>query len=367
MLFGGSILAVNLTNGMDNMSKRLGADILVVPAGYDKSVQDILLTGHPSSFYINGSIQDKIARVNGVKTVSPQLYIATLSATCCSASLQLIGFDPNSDFVIQPWISKRVRSNILNNEIVVGGNVGAKPGDVLKFYGRKYRVVACMDKTGTGLDASVFMNMNTARKVIFNNEKLSSQYANFGKTLISSLSIKVEKSYDINEVASNILKNYGEKGIDVIVSKNMLSSISNNLHTFLLFIDALIIVFWLLAIIVLTTVFAVILNERKREISILRSIGATRKKISRIILCESSLISLIGSLVGIFFACLILFPFNAFISTSLKLPYLLPSFLEILVFLLASFLISFSVGPIASIFAAFKIGKSETYTMMQED
>lgn len=361
-MFSAAILTSSLKNGMDSMSKRLGADILVAPSGYDKSMQDVLLGGEPSTFYLDSTYKDKLSKIEGVKAVSPQLYIATLSASCCSYPLQLIGFDPKSDFVIQPWISQRIHNKILNGEIVVGSNVGAYAGDFLKFFGHQYKVKARMDKTGTGYDSSVFMNMTTAQKI---GTKIGDQNSK-NSHLVSSILIKVKQGYSINDVGSNILKTYGKKGIDVIVSKNMMNSISLNLNSLLFLIYILIFLFWILTLGVLTIVFTVTLNERKRELSILRSIGATRKKIVSMILCESSLISFIGSFIGIFFGCLFLFPFNTFITTSLKMPYLLPSGGMIMLLLFISFFLSFAAGPIASVYSAIKIGKLETYIMLQE-
>ncbi len=45
VLFGGTMLSKNLENGMNNLSKRLGADILAVPYGYEANIQSALLRG----------------------------------------------------------------------------------------------------------------------------------------------------------------------------------------------------------------------------------------------------------------------------------------------------------------------------------
>ena len=38
-LFGGTVLSKSMENGMDNLSKRMGADILAVPYGYEADIQ----------------------------------------------------------------------------------------------------------------------------------------------------------------------------------------------------------------------------------------------------------------------------------------------------------------------------------------
>lgn len=374
VLFGGSILVISLENGIDSMAKRLGADILVVPNGYDQNIQGALLRGEPSSFYMDDKIIDRVARVNGVKEISPQLYIASLSADCCSLPTQLIGFDPQTDFAIYPWVTKRIHGDIHDGEIVIGKNVGAGVGDVLKFFNREYRVVARLDSTGMGFDTSIFMNMATARQAI-TDYKTKTMYtspalmdkSSLSINSVSSILVKVKSGYDVSDVASNIREVGRDKGIDTINSKNMISSISGNLNHMLFFICVLAIILLVLTVGVLAIVFMVALNERKREFSTLRVLGATRAKLIKIVLGESMIISLLGAAIGIAFVCLFLFPFTTYINISLKMPYLLPPCGITLILLFISLLISFTSGPIAAIYSAIKIGKSETYTLMRED
>ena len=45
-----------------------------------------------------------IRSLSGVEVATPQYYLTTLSASCCDQKVSIIGFDTESDFVIQPWI-----------------------------------------------------------------------------------------------------------------------------------------------------------------------------------------------------------------------------------------------------------------------
>ena len=96
-LFGGSVLMKNLSLGISGMADRLGADILIVPHGYEKNLEVALLRGEPSSFYLKVDLIDKIKDIQGIDAISPQLFIASLNAGCCSTKVQLIGFDQHSD------------------------------------------------------------------------------------------------------------------------------------------------------------------------------------------------------------------------------------------------------------------------------
>lgn len=366
-LFGGTVLAKNLDNGVQSLSERLGADILAVPYGYEANIQSALLRGEPSTFYFDGAMTGKLAGVEGVEKVSPQIYIATLSAGCCSYPLQLIGFDPGTDFVIQPWLAGTLGHPLADGEIVVGSNINAQPGQKLKFFDRNFTVAARLDKTGMGFDTSVFMNLATARQTARESERIQAHPVAGNGDLISSVMVRIKDGRDVKEVANSILQALAKEGVHVVVTKNMISDISGSLRGISTYIYVLAGVLWAVAAGVLAIVFSVIVNERKREFSVFRVLGAPRSRLAGMILCESALVSLWGTVAGVAAAACVVFPFSTYIASMLGLPYLQPSGGDILAAMALSVLISFAVGPLASSYAAVKIGRSEIYAAMRED
>lgn len=365
-LFTGTILSQSLKNGMNNLSERLGADILAVPYGYEADIQSALLRGEPSTFYFDSSMTEKIGDVKGVSAVSPQLYIATLNSGCCAYPLQLIGFDPATDFVIQPWIAGQLSGSLPDGEIVVGSSINAEVGSKLKFFNQIYRVAARLEKTGMGFDTTVFMNLDTAKQAAESSERLAAHPAAENMNLISSVMVKIDSDYNVKDVANNILQAHALEGVDIVVSKNMISDISGNLNGLTSYIFILAGVLWFLAVVVLMLVFSISLNSRKREFSMFRVLGATKQRLAQLILIESSLITALGALIGLGLAALVLFPFNTCIQSQLKLPYLMPGYDVLLLTALVSFLIAFASGPLACAYGAVKLGKSEVYSTLKE-
>lgn len=366
-LFGGTVLSKSLENGLSNLSKRMGADILAVPYGYEADVQSALLRGEPSTFYFEAAITEKIAGVEGVQNVSPQLYIATLNAGCCSYPIQLIGFEPETDFIIQPWMSNFLDHPLADGEIVIGNSLNAQVGQKLIFFNQTFLIVARLDKTGMGFDTSVFMNLSTAKQMARESERMKAHPVAENADLISSVMVEIKDGYDVKEVANAILQAYAGEGVHVVVAKNMISDISGSLRGLTTYIFTLAGVLWVLAVGVLIIVFAITLNGRKREFSIYRVLGAPRSKLAKLILCESSLISLFGTVGGIIAATLVVFPFSTYISSLLEYPYLQPSYGTLLAVAVVSSLVSFAVGPFASAYSAIKIGRCEIYTAMREN
>ena len=137
-VFGGALTVSGLKSGLNSLEDKLGADIMAVPyeATTRNSFQNMFLQGSTGYYYMDRDFLNKISELEGVKQVSEQYYFVTMSASCCSIPVQIIGFDPKSDFTVQPWIKKSCGRDIGDMEIVVGSDLNAFVGDTLTFYGK---------------------------------------------------------------------------------------------------------------------------------------------------------------------------------------------------------------------------------------
>jgi putative ABC transport system permease protein len=351
---------------MDNLSARLGADILAVPYGYEADMQNALLRGEPSTFYFDESFAEKIAGVDGVATASPQLYIATLNADCCAWPIQIIGFDESTDFVVKPWLSKTFGDKLAEGEIVVGSNINAKPGKKLRFFGKNYTVAAKLDKTGMGFDTSIFMDLESARAAAKDEARARQKPVSAKERQISSVAAKIDDGYDVKTVANNILQSYAIEGVDVVASKSIIADVAGSLRGLSVYIYVLSGALWALAIGVLLLVFSVTLNARKREFSIYRVLGAAKSTLVKIVIAEAAATGLLGTLAGMALAAAAFFPFQGYIRSVISLPFLLPPVGTILLIAALSFLISFASAPLAAFCVAAKLGKSEIDLSMRE-
>ncbi|MDR3354058.1 MAG: ABC transporter permease [Synergistaceae bacterium] len=367
VLFGGSLITCSLINGTDGLAKRLGADILIVPKGYDKMVEGILLRGEPSTFYMSADWIGKISQIEGVRSVSPHLFVASLSAECCSVPIQLIGFDQKTDFIVTPWLRTSLPGELGDDEIVIGGSVSGKVGSELMFFDRGYRIAAKMENTGTGFDSSVFMTMKAARRA-------AGDYVSMGGTFsppeesISSVVVLIEEGFTAVGMTRKINSTfgYGKSGIVVVPTRTIIGSVSGGLRAMTAFTVILVVILWVLSVLVLTIVFSVTLNERKQEFGILRSLGITRKKLIALVFLESGAISFTGAAAGVFLSALLVFPFRTYIQETIGMPYMQPSFEKMLAIAAASLILSFATGPLASLFSSSKMGNSDAYVVIRD-
>ena len=51
-LLTGSIILASLKNGIRCLGERMGADLMIVPLGYEGSTEGILIKGEPGYFYL---------------------------------------------------------------------------------------------------------------------------------------------------------------------------------------------------------------------------------------------------------------------------------------------------------------------------
>lgn len=367
-IFGGSLLVLSLQNGLESYEARLGADIIVVPnqARSHGTVDAILLQGIPGYFYMDESYLEKIAAREGVEAASPQFFLASASAGCCSVAVQIIGFDPETDFSIQPWIHESYSGAVGDGDLIVGSSIEVPSNHKLVFYNNSYDVVAQLDKTGTGLDTAVYANMNTIREMLDASTKLGFHYYDGDpKRAISSVMIKVSNGYGIENVTNDI--NVHVRRVEATQAKSMISGIASGLANVSRVVGVLVGAIWVLSLSILMVAFIMISNERTKEFAVLRVVGASEAMLKRLLLMESALISGVGALCGIASAALVMFPFSGLIKQSLDLPYLLPNTGVTAALLIGSALLSLLAGALTSGFSARRLTKSETGLILRED
>jgi putative ABC transport system permease protein len=102
-------------------------------------------------------------------------------------------------------------------------------------------------------------------------------------------------------------------------------------------------------------------RERKKEMAVLRALGASRAFILRLILAESVTLAVLGALAGIGVAALVLVAFQDFVALNLKIPFIVPSPMAILANAAGALLLSLIISGIASLYPVVMISRSEPY------
>ena len=223
--FGGSMLVTSLRNGLSSLEDRMGADVIVAPkmANSQFDLEEIMVEGVPGSFYMDKSFTQKIAERDGVEKVSPQYFLATVKAGCCSMPVQIIGIDPATDFTIQPWIARSYADELGFLDVVAGCNIAGAPGTEIRFYGIDCRIVAKLDETGTSLDNAVFATGETVQRLIEGSAEqgISVLAENDPASVISTVQVKVANGRNVSDVVDDI--NLHVRGVKAVAARSMMS------------------------------------------------------------------------------------------------------------------------------------------------
>jgi putative ABC transport system permease protein len=368
-LFGGSVIALNLRQGLTAMTRRFGADLMVVPEGAAGKAQSILLRGAANYFYFDAAIAGKVAQTEGIARASPQFFLTSLAEACCDARVQLIAYDPETDFVIQPWMAEKYRRTVEDGQVVAGSRITIRADGAIRLLGHYYPVAARLSTSASGLDTSIFMTMNTMRNLIGRARAegydfLADQEREMSRGAVSAVLAKTSPSAPPARLAQTIARE--NSGVDVVVSQRVFSGIAETLAGLTAYIHLFSVILWVLTLIVLAAVFSGSVHERKKEFAVLRILGATRKKLAAMVLGESALAGFAGGAAGIVLASLAVFPFGTLISERLELPYLDAPIIRVILLALGSLLLSALAGPLASLYSALRISRAETYFTMRE-
>ncbi len=273
-------------------AKKLGADIVLVPAQAIDNAEEFILESKEKTFYMDKFVFDSVADMPEVKAATYQIYLSTLASGCCSiVDGQVVAFDQKSDFVITPWLEKA--KPLQEGEVYVGSYVYEYLGliNTPSLFGKKVKVAGHLKKTGTGLDHGLFMRIEDLNKV---SAAAGGQYQP-GK--ISIIFLKIKDGYDLNAVVGKIQSI--NPTIGIMTRGNIGANIRSALKDILQIFSITIIISSLLAALLAWSTFTAMANERRREVGILRAIGANRGHIMKIFLAEAGIISLIGGIFGV--------------------------------------------------------------------
>lgn len=369
LIFFSSMMSFGLSNGLDSTEKRLGADILVVPKDSESDLSGFLLKGKPSTYYLERSLVEKITNTSGVEKVTTQIDVGTLDAACCTSSIQLIGLDTATDFVVTPWISEVYDiTKLKDDEIIIGNSISGQSGSTLKFFDQNFKVVAKLTRTGMGYDTTTFMNQATARKMAkLRAEKLDEASTIDYHQVVSTILIEVQADTTPFIVAKRLSLNLSDENISVVKSENIIENTSQNLGNILKFIrllTGLIVGFSLLIIVIL---IMIMINERRKEFAIYRMLGMSKKHLLKIVIGELSVLSIFGIIAGITSGSLIFYLFNQLIQQKIETPFLIPTTAQLNQSIMLTIFSILLIMIVSSIYSLIRINRLEVSTLIREE
>jgi putative ABC transport system permease protein len=347
--------------------QRLGADLLVVPLGAQTDIETALLMGKPSHIWMSDDYLRQITAMDGVAATSPQIYLQSLfQAACCSVSETfLVVYDPASDFTITPWLQQKLGRALDVGEVIGGAYIFSPDDDgTIRLYGTTLRLAGNLEPTGTGMDQTIFFTMDTAQKIAANSVTQAVSPLVIPEGKISSILVKLEPGIDVHQVMAPIFLYIPD--VVPIPSPQLFGTFRDQMLGLLGGIMVFMALAWILSAVLIALVFSMSANERRRQMAVLRAMGATRWYILRSLLAEGSLLAVAASTVGSAIGILCIFIFQRYIAGTLKIPFLFPSITSLLGLYLLNLIISLTVVVVATVYPAIRISQTEPALAMRE-
>lgn len=295
-----SLFYTSIQQGVDIGQRRLGADLLIIPNNAGLPPETALFTGVPANFYMPENLKEQVAAISGIKQVSAQFYTQTLDESCCSLGgpYRLIGFDPETDWMVAAMLGEEAARSIGNRDVLIGGNIFAKAGQEIMILDELFTITHVLPPTGTGLDESILMPMTSAKELAKSSPDLQEIWQKEGPpdSLISSLLVITEGGADVEAISAAV----ESLGRYRVVHTLSLFAATKEQFTFVVavvFLCGLLLVGG--SLLQLIARLSAMVWERKSEWGLYRALGASRGHLLRIIAGEGLFLSVGGAVMGL--------------------------------------------------------------------
>jgi putative ABC transport system permease protein len=215
-----------------------------------------------------------------------------------------------------------------------------------------------------GVDNSVFTRFEDAYVMADESELKAVKKLTIPPGMVSAVLVKVDPGTSPAAVAREIQAQI--PGSKTITPNGLLNTVSGQLGAVRRLLNGTTLAVTIVSIPLLAFISAMVAHERRKDVAILRALGATKTYVVRLMLAESFSIAIIGGLIGIGAAAVILVFFQDFIATSLKIPFIIPSPLALLVDGGTALFLCAGIGGIASLYPAILINRSDPYETIRK-
>ncbi|CUH97077.1 hypothetical protein P22_3203 [Propionispora sp. 2/2-37] len=365
LIFAVTLIQYGVTEGLEQARARLGADILVVPSGVAVDPGEILYGGAPANTYMSREIEAKIASIPGIRRTTAQFFSQSLTDECCDTGgpFRLTGFDPETDWLIQPWLKNIGKMQLADNEIIIGTGVNSFPGGVVNILGRPFQVAATLEASGTALDKSILLNMKTAREIAGESPSLAGLWQANGvpEGLVSAVLVETEPDADIAGITAKI------EGLDKVDAFSATET-KRRIYEQFQVITGLLLAAGIMAVItsavqLVSRLYALTL-ERRNEWGLYLALGAAPGRIAGWVMAEAALLCTLGTVAGLA-GGYVLYRWSVnFMAAHQAFPFIYPEpavTLTIAFILLACWLL---LSALAAWFPAYRSGRIEPGLIM---
>ncbi len=297
-VFLGLILTQSMRQEMSLAEARLGADILIYPyAAMSKiSSKTLLMQGTPVQVWKDRSILSRITECKGIRTLSYQIYIMD---TTGDKPIWITGFDPETDFVITAWTDAPAAFELADGEVLAGCKVAADENNTVMLFHKRWTIAARLAETGSELDETVFASFQTMRSLITASKEAgitTYQSVDPDEDFTAAL-VQVNDKSELDSITSWL--NVYIRKIQAVRSEETLADTAVGIRSQLGLIAVIIGAAWAVLLAALGIAQSMMMKERRKELYIWHTVGASRGIVYRVMLQEALIIHASGAIIGV--------------------------------------------------------------------
>jgi putative ABC transport system permease protein len=272
----------------------LGIHMLAVPKGCPYEAASLIIHGGVIPKYLSYADLEQVAKIDGIEVASPML----LHQFYKDGKPHIVyGINIGEQKALKPWwkIEGRYFNDDEPSVMIVGRSLAEKEslkvGQVLEFGPDKVptTVVGILERTGNQDDEFHFLPLSATQRI-------------FGKEgQLTTVAIKVR---DVSRIAEISKKLEEIPDIQVVTMTQVMGTIMNLVGSAQALLFSVIIIALFISAVGIMNTLIMSVNERTREFGMMKAVGASGGDVSRLIIIETLIITLIGCGAGLIVALL---------------------------------------------------------------
>jgi len=282
-----NVLSLGMKEDLQKNLSQYGANVVISPRSehLNLSYGGLSVSGVEYEVKkLNSKVLDTVLETLGSSvTIAPKVIG---SVDVSAKRYMIIGLDFNQELKIKPWwkINGKIPQD---NQVVIGSqlasNLNFQIGDMIDFGQGKYPVVGIMKETGGSEDNGVFTTIKTARVLTGINMEWSLIELN---------------AQDSAKTVSQLAPVLSEANVTEVTQ--LVQGSKESVERFSSFSWSISLAMGLIGALVIIVTLAGNVNDRARELGVLRAIGFRQKHILSLLSREATIVSIGGSILGYF-------------------------------------------------------------------
>ena len=370
-IFTGAVLMRSIETSMAVGFTRLGADMLVIPSGTLTNITAALLTAEPTDLTLDTSVLPRLERLKGVRKAAPQLIFRTDASGYGRGGelIDLIAFDPERDITVQPWLEQHLDRPLRPGDVIMGGRREEPIGSELLLFGRPLTVYGKLGKTAVGThERGLFITFATLNELRDVMRQVCGTKAPLEPDKLSGVLLELAPGATTQQVRFAALANF--PGIKIVSGESMLTSIRQGLAALLNGVLGLMVIMFVSTALMVSVLFSAILTERRRELGLLKAIGARRGQIIGVLLTEAALATALGGLMGCVLGVLLMRIYEhslVYYLDRMGIPFVWLNTATTGLIALACILLASLIGVAGALYPAWRASRREPYDLIRSE